>query len=35
MLFGLFNALVSFLGYVNKIFVEKFDIVIIIYSDNI
>ena len=35
MLFSFSNALVIFQGYINKIFVEKLDIFIIIYLDNI
>ena len=35
MLFGLTNALASFQGYINKILVEKFDIFIIVYLDDI
>ena len=35
MLFGLFNAPVTFQGYVNKILAEKLDIFIIIYLDDI
>ena len=35
MLFGLFNALASFQGYVNKILAEKLDIFVILYLDNI
>ena len=31
MLFGLRNALASFQGYINKIFVEKLDIFVIVY----
>lgn len=33
MLFGLFNTPASFQGYINKIFIEKLDIFIIIYLD--
>ena len=33
--FGLFNALPTFQGYVNKILAKKFDIFVIIYLDNI
>ena len=33
--FGLINTLVTFQGYINKIFVEKIDIFIIVYLDNI
>lgn len=35
MLFGLANAPDSFQGYIIKIFVEKLDIFVIIYLDNI
>ena len=35
MFFKLFNALIIFLKYINKIFVKKFNIFIIIYLDNI
>ena len=35
MLFGLFNALATFQGYVNKILAEKLDIFVIVYLDNI
>ena len=35
MLFGLSNALAIFQEYINKILVEKLDILIIIYLDNI
>ena len=35
MLFGLTNAPASFQGYINKIFVEKLDIFIIVYLDDI
>ena len=35
MFFGLFNTLTIFQGYINKILVEKLDIFIIIYLDNI
>ena len=35
MFFGLFNALATFQGYVNKILAEKFDIFVIVYLDNI
>lgn len=35
MLFRLFNALVSFQGYINKILANKLDIFVIIYSDEI
>ena len=34
MFFGLTNASVSFKQYINKIFIEKFDIFIIVYLDN-
>ena len=34
MLFGLFNPLTSFQGYINKILVEKLDIFIIVYLDD-
>ena len=33
--FGLMNAPVSFHGYINKILVEKLDIFVIIYLNNI
>ena len=35
MLFGLFNALATFQGYVNKILTKKFDIFVIVYLDDI
>ena len=35
MLFGLSNALASFQGYINKILVEKLDIFVIFYLDDI
>lgn len=35
MLFKLFNALISFQVYINKILVKKFDIFLIIYLNNI
>ena len=35
MLFGLFSALASFQGYINKILVKKLDIFVIVYLDNI
>ena len=35
MLFGLFNAPITFLKYVNKILAKKLDVFIIIYLDNI
>ena len=35
MLFGLFNALIIFQRYVNKILAEKLDVFIIIYLDDI
>ena len=35
MLFVLTNALANFQGYINKIFVEKFDIFVILYLDDI
>ena len=35
MLFGLFNAPVSFQGYINKILAEKLDVFFIIYLDDI
>ena len=35
MLFGLFNALVTFQRYVNKILAEKLGIFVIVYLDNI
>ena len=34
MLFSLFNALVIFQKYVNKILAEKLDIFVIVYLDN-
>ena len=33
--FGLFNAPASFQGYINKILIEKLDIFVIIYLDDI
>ena len=33
--FGLFNAPVSFQGYINKILTEKLDIFVIVYLDDI
>ena len=33
--FGLSNALASFQGYINKILVEKLDVFVIVYLDNI
>ena len=33
--FGLFNALASFQGYVNKILAEKLDVFVIVYLDDI
>ena len=33
--FGLSNALASFQGYINKILVEKLDIFVIVYLDDI
>ena len=33
--FGLFNAPASFQGYINKILVEKLDIFVIVYLDDI
>ena len=33
--FGLFNAPVTFQGYINKILAEKLDIFVIVYLDNI
>ena len=33
--FGLFNALATFQGYVNKILAEKLDIFVIVYLDEI
>ena len=33
--FGLTNASANFQGYINKIFVEKLDIFVIVYVDNI
>ena len=35
MLFGLINTLVSFQGYIKKIFAKKLGIFIILYLDNI
>ena len=35
MLFGLFNTLVSFQNYINKILAKKLDIFIIVYLNNI
>lgn len=35
MLFQLINALAIFQGYINKILIEKFDVFIIIYLDDI
>lgn len=35
MFFGLFNTSASFQGYINKIFIKKLDIFIIIYLDDI
>ena len=35
MLFGLTNAPAIFQGYINKILVEKLDVFIIVYLDNI
>ncbi len=35
MLFGLINASIVFQGYINKILVEKLDIFVIVYLDNI
>ncbi len=35
MLFGFFNALASFQSYINTIFVEKLNIFIIMYLNNI
>ena len=35
MLFGLTNALVTFLGYINKILTKKLDVFIIVYLDDI
>ena len=35
MFFGLSNALASFQGYINKILVEKLDIFVIVYLDDI
>ena len=35
MSFGLTNTLTSFQGYINKIFVKKLDIFIIVYLDDI
>ena len=34
-LFGLFNALASFQGYINKILAKKLDIFVIVYLDDI
>ena len=33
--FGLLNSLASFQGYINKIFVKKLDIFVIVYLDKI
>ena len=33
--FGLFNALASFQGYINKILAKKLDIFVIVYLDDI
>ena len=35
MLFGLFNTLVSFQSYINKILAKKFNIFVIVYLDDI
>ena len=35
MLFSLTNTLATFQGYINKIFTEKLDIFVIVYSNNI
>ena len=35
MFFGLFNALITFQDYINKILAEKLDIFVIVYLDNI
>ena len=35
MLFGLFNALIIFQRYINKILAEKLDVFVIVYLDNI
>ena len=35
MYFSLLNALASFQGYVNKILIEKLDVFVIVYLDNI
>ena len=35
MLFGLFNALATFQGYVNKILAKKLNVILIVYLDNI
>ena len=35
MVFGLFNALTNFQGYINKILVEKLDIIFIMYLNDI
>ncbi len=35
MLFGLTNALATFQGYINKILVEKLDVFIIVYLNDI
>ena len=35
MLFKLINALAIFQGYINKIFIEKLDVFVIVYLDNI
>ena len=33
--FGLFNTLVIFQGYVNKILAKKLDVIVIVYLDDI
>ncbi len=35
MLFSLTNALATFQGYINKILIEKYDVFVIVYFDNI
>ena len=35
MLFGLTNALATFQGYINKILVEKLNVFVIVYLDDI
>ena len=34
-LFGLFNALATFQGYINKILAKKLDIFVVVYLNNI